>query len=349
MPKIIYSPEHLKFVPPAVYDPHLHELAPHPDRPELVDVVLQALADLSWPVIRESGDYNLESYFGVHSGDLISFYREVDSGLSSGFLESPLVPGAFAVRRLDRQPKSLDGRLGWFCTDVRTPICTGTWAAACGSLSATIAGADLVLSGERVVYVLARPAGHHAGRDFFGGGSYLNNAAGAVMQLSKRSRTAVIEMSYHHGSGTQDIFSGFREVPFASVHVDPDIAYPYFSGYADQKGDGKGRGSIRNYPVGLPLEEKRFLAALRNAISDVKRTRPGTLIVSLGADLSSQPVAGSAAGMLQGLSLPTTVYSEAGRMIGALKLPTLVIQEEIGNPEVAGEAVLRFLQAFSDT
>jgi len=341
MPKIIYSPEHRKFSPSNIYDARINELVKYADTPDTVDAILHALEELSWPVIRESGDYKLDPYFGSHDGEMIALFREVDQGISSGLLESPVVPSQFAVRRLDRLPDALDGRLGWYCTDVRTPLSAGFWAAACGSLSATIAGANLLLEGERLAYVLARPSGHGAGRDFFGGGSYLNYAAGAVTQLSRRSKVAVLEIGFHHGSGTQDIFSAFRDVLFASVHVDPSSVYPYYSGYSDQHGDAK-RDSIQNLTISFPLEPKRFVNAVRNAVGEVKRTRPGTLIVSLGTDLCSAEGSDRA---LAGMSLPLSVYAEAGSLVGSLRIPTLVIQEDGRETALAGDAVREFLQA----
>ncbi|WP_455382168.1 hypothetical protein [Salinispira pacifica] len=342
MPRIVYSPEHEKFTPGEIYNPRVHALEPHPDSPDRVATILDAVSELSWPVIRETGDYNLDPYFGVHSYDMISLFREADQGISAGMLEPPLIPTEFAVRRLARQPGSLEGRLGWFCTDARTPLMAGSWAAACGALSATVAGADLILSGERLVYVIARPAGHHAGSDFYGGGCYLNNAAGAVVQLSRRGRVAVLEIGFHHGQGTQDIFYGSKEITFASVHVDPRAVYPHFAGYDDEKGEGKGKGTTRNFTLSLPLSEKAFFKAVDHAVAEVRKGRPQVLVVSLGADLASAPSGG--AGDIPDIRLPLTVYAEAAVRVARLGIPTLVIQEEGNDPSTLGPSVHGFLE-----
>ncbi len=345
MPRIVYSPEHEKFQPMPVYHPRVHALEPHPDSPDRVRLILEALDDLSWPILRETGDYNLDPYLGVHSYDMISLFREADQGIAAGMLEPPLVPAEFAVRRLSRLPESLDGRLGWYCTDVRTPLTPGSWAAACGSLSATVAGADLLIEGEQLVYVIARPGGHHAGKDFYGGGSYLNHAAGAVVQLSRRGRVAVLDLGFHHGNGTQDIFYASREITFASVHVDPRAVYPHFAGYDDEKGEAKGRGSNHNFPLELPLSEKAFHRAVDHAVGEIRRSRPAALVVSLGTDLSSGGARSGAGLEISGLSLPVSAYAEAAVRIGKLKLPTLVIQEEGDEQETLGLVVRTFLEA----
>ncbi len=341
MPRIVYSPEHEKFQPVPVYNPRTNALEPHPDDPARVGLILEALEDLSWPVNRETGDYNLDPYFSVHNFEMITLFREVDSGISAGMLDSPVVAAEFAGRHASRQPQSLDGRLGWYCTDVRTPLTAGSWAAACGSLSATIAGADLILSGERLVYVIARPGGHHAGRDFYGGGSYLNHAAGAVVHLSRRARVAVLDIGFHHGNGTQDIFYESREIGFASVHVDPRAIYPHYYGYADEKGEGKARGSNHNFPLQLPLTPKDFGDAVDRAVAELRRIRLEALVISLSAN-----VAGAGDRLpIPGMNLPVSVYADAATRIGKLKVPMLVVQEEGHDPQTLGPSVRGFLEA----
>jgi acetoin utilization deacetylase AcuC-like enzyme len=65
-----------------------------------------------------------------------------------------------------------------------------------------------------------------AGRDYYGRYCYLNNAALAARQLLSRGRPAVLDIDYHHGNGTQDIFYDSAEVLLVSLHADPDSSYP---------------------------------------------------------------------------------------------------------------------------
>ncbi|HUX12126.1 MAG TPA: hypothetical protein VMW87_03810 [Spirochaetia bacterium] len=342
MPRIVYSPEHEKFQSVPVYNPRTNALEPHPDDPARVGLILEALEDLSWPVIRETGDYNLDPYLGLHSYEMISLFREVDNGISAGMLNSPVVAAEFAGRHASQQPESLDGRLGWFCTDVRTPLTAGSWAAACGSLSATIAGADLLMGGERLVYVIARPGGHHAGRDFFGGGSYLNHAAGAGVHLSRRARVAVLDIGFHHGNGTQDIFYESREIGFVSIHVDPRAVYPHFCGYADENGDGKARGGNRNLPLHLPLTPKEFGDTVDRAVGELRRMRPEALVISLSANIATE---GGNHLPIPGMNLPISVYADAATRIGKLNVPMLVVQEEGDDRQTLGPSVRGFVEA----
>ena len=63
---------------------------------------------------------------------------------------------------------------------------------------------------------------HHAGRDFFGGGCYLNGAALAI----ENSRTqfnlrkfAIVDTDPHHGDGTWDIFKNDEDVLYVRLQI----------------------------------------------------------------------------------------------------------------------------------
>jgi acetoin utilization deacetylase AcuC-like enzyme len=62
-----------------------------------------------------------------------------------------------------------------------------------------------------------------------GGYCFINNAAIAAQLLTRNGkRVAIIDIDYHHGNGTQDIFYSRPDVFFLSLHGNPDRAYPYF-------------------------------------------------------------------------------------------------------------------------
>ncbi len=46
-------------------------------------------------------------------------------------------------------------------------------------------------------------------------------------------RVAVLDIDFHHGNGTQQIFYERDDVLFVSIHADPVREYPYFAGYAE--------------------------------------------------------------------------------------------------------------------
>src|SRR3546814_5100877 len=108
-----------------------------------------------------------------------------------------------------------------------------------------------------LAFALCRPPGHHAGRDYMGGYCYLNNAAIAAREAHSRGLgpVAILDIDYHHGNGTQDIFYADPGVFFASIHADPRTDYPFYWGHADERGAGAGEGATHNPP--LRSEERR--------------------------------------------------------------------------------------------
>ena len=107
----------------------------------------------------------------------------------------------------------------------------------------------------------------------FGGYCFLNNAAIAAQYLCDQGtkRAAILDIDFHHGNGTQDIFYDRDDVMFCSLHGDPQQAFPYFLGYADEIGSGKGLGYNLNYP--MPRDTSfRPVAAVVDCCTS--RTRP---------------------------------------------------------------------------
>src|SRR5262249_32596748 len=150
--------------------------------------------------------------------------------------------------RLDR----IDALLGRFSYDAGTPVAAGTWEAAYWAAQTALTALAPLLDGStRTSFALCRPPGHHAGADYLGGYCYLNNAAIAVRAATDAGlgRVAVLDVDYHHGNGTQDIFYEDGEVLFASIHGDPVTEYPFYWGHADERGAGAGEGATLNVPL----------------------------------------------------------------------------------------------------
>ncbi len=186
---------------------------------------------------------------------------------------------------------------------------------------------------------LCRPPGHHAGRDYYGGYCFLSSAAIAAQAWIDRtgSRCAILDVDYHHGNGTQDIFYERDDVFFASLHADPAFAYPFFSGYAEESGSGRGLGANLNLPLPLGTRWETFSAALTRALVTAQRFSPAALIVSLGVDTyKDDPISG--------FSLETADFIRMAETIRDAGLPTLVVLEGGYNLKKIGENVVAFLQ-----
>jgi acetoin utilization deacetylase AcuC-like enzyme len=195
-----------------------------------------------------------------------------------------------------------------------------------------------VASGRRVGYAACRPPGHHAGPDFYGGYGFLNNAALAARALrAAGGRVAVLDVDYHHGNGTQEVFYREPLVQYVSLHADPDWAYPYFWGRADERGAGAGEGSTRNFPLRSGTEEPAYLEALEEAGRTVAAFGPDFLVVSLGVDTFEADPVGD-------FRLPRDAFARIGERIGRLRVATAVVQEGGYSVDAIGACVLRFFE-----
>lgn len=217
--------------------------------------------------------------------------------------------------------RNVAGRIGWFVGDLSAPIGPGTWATALRSADTALAAADALGTSSPTVYALCRPSGHHARADRAAGACYLNNAAIAVRRLLPRfARIAVLDVDVHHGDGTQQIFYGCDDVLTISIHADPVDAYPFFTGFATERGHGVGEGFNLNLPLARGSSGADFDVAMRAAVSAIERFVPDALILALGLDAHREDPVGL-------LRLETPDFARIGRSVRRLGLPTLVIQE----------------------
>jgi acetoin utilization deacetylase AcuC-like enzyme len=231
---------------------------------------------------------------------------------------------------------------GQYCFDTYTPILPGTFAAALGGANAAARAADLVSGGERAVYVLTRPPGHHAEHDRCGGYCYFNNTAIAAERLAKLGKVAVLDLDVHHGNGTQHIFYSRADALTVSIHGDPATLYPFFSGFADETGTGPGLGFNLNIPLAPGTGVKDYRPALATALETVRRFAPTFLVFAFGADThESDPIGG--------FKLPTKYFAEMGAAVRELGLPTVIVQEGGYNLTTLGACVAEVLKAFTST
>jgi acetoin utilization deacetylase AcuC-like enzyme/GNAT superfamily N-acetyltransferase len=253
----------------------------------------------------------------VHDGDMVDFVKRLSARLTP---EGSIYPYIFPIRNIRRMPDDLELRAGYYEIDTFTPINGHVYPAARAAVDCGLTAAECLTEGYRLAYALVRPPGHHAERRVFGGFCYFNTAAIAADQLSHWGRVAVLDIDYHHGNGTQEIFYARRDVLTISLHGHPQFAYPYFSGFADERGRGTGAGFNFNYPLPETLEPLRYKRVLAGALRRIMAFKPVFLVVSLGLDTAKGDPTGS-------WSLKARDFRDVGRMIGILRLPTLIVQE----------------------
>jgi len=201
-----------------------------------------------------------------------------------------------------------------------------------------LTAADLVLGGERAAYGLCRPPGHHAARSMAGGYCFFNNAAIAANHVASTtgSKVTVLDVDYHHGNGTQEIFYGRDDVQYVSLHGDPARAYPYIIGYADETGTGRGAGCNINIPLAARTDDDHYVEALERACESILAFGPAMIIVSLGLDtFVTDPISD--------LSLTADGFQRCGAVVAAMGLPTVALQEGGYDVGALGDNVRRWL------
>lgn len=241
-------------------------------------------------------------------------------------------------------PKVVDSPLwgGIWCTDAVTPITQKTYDVARASAETALTGAEMLRDHkENRVYALCRPSGHHAGPRVFGGYCYFNNVATAAEYLLPSGTVAIVDLDFHHGNGTQEFYQEVKSVFTASIHCDPSIEYPYFWGYADEKGKGQAVGTNHNEPLPRQTELPEYLDAVKRIVNKIKAFNPAYLIIAAGFDTHEDDPIG-------GFNLHTDDYYEIGKAFNFLKIPTLICQEGGYNTETVGQCVRNFLLAFEE-
>ena len=112
---------------------------------------------------------------------------------------------------------------------------------------------------------------------------FSNNAAISAQYLrNKRAKkVGILDVDFHHGNGTQNIFYSSREILFLSLNSDPMNAFPYYLGHADETGSGAGEGNNMNFPMPLKTTFEVWRKSLQKGLDKIVGFGPNALIFSL--------------------------------------------------------------------
>ncbi len=314
--RVIFDPRQTEHAPER--ELHNGAWAPYAEVPARAESIA-ALFDC-----QPARDFGMAPLEAVHAPEYLKFLQDAWTDWQQTGRDGDAIPYAFPVRR--RRTLSLeriDARMGRHAFDTATPIARDTWKSAYWSAQTALTALEELLTGTQPAsFALCRPPGHHSGHDYMGGYCYLNSAAIAARRAisSGVKRVAILDVDYHHGNGTQDIFYESTEVFFASIHADPSTDYPFYWGHADECGAGEGQGTTLNVPLPRGTQWNAYRDALAGVVETLSAWKPELVVVSFGADtFAGDPISE--------FLLRTEDYEQMAQIIATIGVPILVVME----------------------
>ena len=240
-------------------------MPPNPEQPRRIEVLSEA-AKAAGCGFEAPADHGLGPIAAVHTPEYLVFLENIHSrwrrieGASD-----EVIPNIHPDRRTASYPRSAVGQAGFHQADTSCPIAAGTWQSAYWSAQTALSAADAVLAGERAVYALCRPPGHHAFADLAGGFCFLNNS-GIAARSAAQGRPASGDPRRRRASRQRHAghLLHRRDVLTVSIHADPARFYPFFWGHAEERGDGDGLGYNLNLPLPRGTGDADYLDGARH-------------------------------------------------------------------------------------
>lgn len=292
--------------------------------PERWDFIMASLNDAGLTDFVDPGPLDMELVHKIHDANFVTFLQTCwDEWVADGN-KGELIPTTVPARRMQqhRCPNYIEGKAGYYAMAIETAITATTWKAVAASAAIAQTAQKIVSNGERTAFALCRPPGHHAASDLYGGYCFLNNAAIAAQGFrdAGAERVAVLDVDFHHGNGTQDIFYNRSDILFLSLHGSPEDSFPSFLGYADEKGAGDGEGFNVNYPMPAGTPYAKWSDCLEDALKRIDAFGADAVVISLGVDtFEKDPISF--------FKLTSDDFKTYGARLTTLNKPTLFVME----------------------
>ena len=314
--KIIYSNLQRKHKPR--WEWNFGRKVPYPEKSSRIDAILKGLrAQRFGDCIIESKSFPDHHIHKIHDRQMVNHIKSCEDMTEGESVHAHIFP----YRSYSIHPKTNLKKAGYYCFDVGTQIDKHTYSAAKSAVHVAMTGAKLITEGkEKCAFSLCRPPGHHAARSMYGGYCYFNNAAIAANYLSNSGRVAILDLDFHHGNGTQEIFYQVPHILTVSIHGDPKNHYPYFCGFKGEKGEFLGTGCNRNIPLPDGVDDQEYQQVLEKSLRYISSWKPQYLVVSMGFDTFKDDPAGT-------FMLSSDFFHTIGDLLGKVQIPILACLE----------------------
>jgi acetoin utilization deacetylase AcuC-like enzyme len=337
--KAVYDKAHWQRFPKTELDGG--QLVTPYESPERAEYVKSSVTESGIAQWLDPKDFGLAPITRTHDAAYIDFLTTCWQQWQDTGKAGEAIPAVWPGRRMQQiVPTDIDGRLGYYSFGAETSISDGTWEAAYASCQVALTAAEQVGHGEHA-FGLCRPPGHHASYDYFGGYCFINNAAVCAEYFLDQGdqKIAILDVDFHHGNGTQDIFFRRADVHFFSLHGDPMLVFPHFTGYENETGAGPGEGANHNWVYGPGTTFAQWQVGLNEALQLIQAGGFDRLIISLGVDtFEHDPISF--------FKLASDDYLSVGAAIASVQLPTLFLLEGGYAVEAIGVNVAKVLIGF---
>ena len=258
-----------------------------------------------------------------------------------------ILPECFVFQTIARAtpqaPKDIFARAGFFAFDMSSGIMQNTYTSILASANLAVQAVHKLRNDDiKNAVALCRPPGHHCDGHRAGGYCYVNNAAVAVSAWrthSPEGRVGILDIDFHHGNGTEEIFYDDPKVFYTSIHGEGE--FPYYTGMADEIGTGDAIGTNLNLPLVTGSSFEAYMEKLGLALSALTDFIPEFLVVSLGFDTFHLDPLGS-------FKIDTEDYEVMGRRIRErlAGLPVVILLEGGYCVEHLGGNLLSFIKGW---
>jgi acetoin utilization deacetylase AcuC-like enzyme len=264
---------------------------------EILSVVSKSEHEVKYVKFHGSNDCDAEDLISLigktHGRDYLKHLEEVfQQWREGGLVESDgnVLPECFIfpmrAAAPTQPPKDIYARAGYFAFDMSSGIMDKTYKSIVASANlASEAVQQLRQNKQKEVLALCRPPGHHCNGHRAGGYCYVNNAAVVISEwrrLTPDALVGILDIDFHHGNGTQDIYYSDPRTYYTSIHGADE--FPYYTGNENEQGEGDGVGTNLNLPLETGSSFDQYLEKLEVALTALSKHDPEFLLVSLGFD-----------------------------------------------------------------